>query len=241
LSLTTGHSIHIEDQEKPFAVFLITRDYEKSDFTVAGLFIDWVYRKSLEYVERHGMKRETHFILDEFGNIPQIRDFENKISTARSRGIWFHLVVQSYSQLSHVYDTDNASQKSEIIKDNCNAQIFLGAQNHDTKERFSRECGDHSILTFDSSFGQGQNHFDRVRLLPTSKLDLLKPGVMFIKRLGMPVIESTFVRSYLVNEFKIDNTGGFKTVKPNGSSYNDRQYRYARLFGEEDKSDDFSF
>jgi type IV secretory pathway TraG/TraD family ATPase VirD4 len=240
LSLTTGHTIDIEHQEKPFAVFLITRDYEKSDFTVAGLFIDWVYRKSLEYVERHGMKRETHFILDEFGNIPQIRDFENKISTARSRGIWFHLVIQSYSQLSHVYDTDNASQKSEIIKDNCNAQVFLGAQNHDTKERFSRECGDHSILTFDSSFGQGQNHFDRVRLLPASKLDLLKPGIMFIKRLGMPVIESTFVRSYLVNEFKVDNFGGFKTVKPNGSSYNDRQYRYGRLFGEKEEDDEFN-
>ena len=229
LSLTTGHTIDLTKADKPFAIFLITRDYEKSDFTVAGLFIDWVYRKTLEHVEKNKDTRETHFILDEFGNIPQIRDFENKIATARSRGIWFHLVVQSYSQLAHVYDIDGPSQKSEIIKDNCNAQVFLGAQNHDTKERFSRECGDHNVLSFDSQFGQKQNQFERVRLIPTSRLDLLKPGNMYIKRLSMPVIETSFIRSYLVSEFKKDNYDGFKTVKPNSLSFNSKHFTYTRV------------
>lgn len=235
LSLTTGHTINLNMHAKPFAIFLITRDYEKSDFTVAGLFIDWVYRQTLEFVEKNGVKRETHFMLDEFGNIPVIRDFENKISTARSRQIWFHLVVQSYAQIAHVYDANSASQKSEIIKDNCNSQVFLGAQNFDTKERFSRECGDHSILSFDSYFGQKLNQFDRVRLIPVSKLDLLKPGNMYIKRSSLPVIESSFVRSYLVKEYQVDHKDGFDIVEPNGSSFNARQYTYQRLFTKQEK------
>lgn len=236
LSLTTGHTMNLNMHDKPYAIFLITRDYEKSDFTVAGLFIDWVYRQTLEFVEKHGVNRETHFMLDEFGNVPVIRDFENKISTARSRQIWFHLVVQSYAQIAHVYDANSGSQKSEIIKDNCNSQIFLGAQNFDTKERFSRECGDHSILSFDTYFGQKQNQFDRVRLIPVSKLDLLKPGNMYIKRSSLPVIESSFVRSYLVKEYQVDHKNGFDIVKPNGSSFNARQFTYHKIFEKTEKA-----
>ena len=55
------------------ALFLITRDYEKTDFLVAGLFVDWLYRKAVEAHEKKLTKRELHFILDEFGNIPAIK------------------------------------------------------------------------------------------------------------------------------------------------------------------------
>jgi hypothetical protein len=102
-ALTTGCTIDIDDiGDRPYAIFNITRDYDKSDFTVAGMFIDWVYRHALQQAESsvkdddgRPTTRPLHFLLDEFGNIPEIRDFENKISTSRSRNIWFHLVSAS--------------------------------------------------------------------------------------------------------------------------------------------------
>ena len=74
-----------------------------------------------------------HFLLDEFANIPKIPDFDNKIATARSRDIWFHLFIQAYDQLELIY----GPQTANIIIDNCNQQAFLGSQSIATKERFA--------------------------------------------------------------------------------------------------------
>ncbi len=225
LSLTTGHTIHLDGEAEPFAIFLVTRDYEKSDFLVAGLFIDWVYRVMLEKKERKETDRELHFFLDEFGNIPEIRDFENKIATSRSRNIWFHLVIQSYSQLSYIYDYVGPN-RSSIIKDNCNAQIFLGAQHYETKEIFSKECGEHSILSFDSLISADRNQFESVRLIPVSKLDHITPGEMYIKRLFSPVIKSSYIRSYLCKEFQKDNRNGFDIITPNNTTFGSKCFQY---------------
>ena len=72
-ALTTGNTIDIDnDDDEPFAIFLITRDYDKSDFRIAGLFIDAVYKKMLMRAEKspnNRNERATHFLLDEFGKM----------------------------------------------------------------------------------------------------------------------------------------------------------------------------
>ena len=197
LAMTSDNTVDLNTGNKPFAVFLVTRDYEKSDFLIAGLFIDWVYRHMVEDSEKHKNTRPFHFLLDEFGNIPKIRDFENKISTARSRNIWFHLVVQSYLQIEAVYQESYAT----VIRDNCNAQIFLGSQNRATKDIFSNECGKHVIPTLRSKLVPDSYEVTEVPLIPISDLDLIKPGQMYVKRLYAPVFVSQFVRSYKCAEW----------------------------------------
>ncbi len=234
-SLTTDTTINLSNDDKPFAVFLITRDYEKSDFMIAGLFIDWIYRQMLEKAETKTNIRPFHFILDEFGNIPAIKDLSNKIATARSRNIWFHLVVQSYKQIDVVYGADN----SIIIRDNCNSQVFLGAQNRDTKEIFSRECGKHYIPTLRAKLIPDDNSITEAPLIPVSELDLIKPGQMYIKRLYMPVITSQFIRSYVCAQqgaFKDFFSGdGLNTCTPISlKSYMDETYTYSKLEGKTD-------
>ena len=194
-ALTTGNTIDIDGgDDAPFAIFLITRDYDKSDFKIAGLFIDAIYKKMLIRAEKcpYGRNgRATHFLLDEFGNIPEIKDFENKIATARSRNIWFHLSIQSYMQLEIVYDKTRA----DIIRDNCNSQIFLGSQNRETKEIFSKECGKHTIPKLSALYDDNDYSLDTVPLIPVSQLDLIKPGEMYIKRVYSPVFISTSVHN----------------------------------------------
>jgi len=216
LALTTGNTINIdEDNNAPFAIFLITRDYDKSDFTIAGLFIDAIYKKMVIRAEKNTNgrnERATHFLLDEFGNIPEIKDFENKISTARSRNIWFHLSVQSYMQLEVVYNKTRA----EIIRDNCNSQVFLGSQNRETKEFFAKECGRHTIPTLSALYNEAVHSLDTVPLVPVSQLDLIKTGEMYIKRVYKPVFVSSFVRSYQAAKAGIykNFNGGFKDELP---------------------------
>lgn len=228
-TICNGDTVKLNDEEdKPFAIFMITRDYEKSDFTVAGLFIESVYRQMLQKAEKNGgsLDREMFFILDEFGNIPQIRDFENKIATARSRNIWFHMFVQSYAQLDVVY----GSQCSQIIRDNCGIHTFLGSQNFDTKSAFSKECGKQVIPSLSSVLNPDAYQIQEVPLLPISALESLEPGQMYIRRSGLPLIETHFERSYLCPEFTRDSSTTPEEMGIESLPFNSEIYRYKYLF-----------
>ena len=194
--LTSSTSISLEDDEKPWAIFISTRDYDKSDNVIAGLFIDWVYRQSLKSVEekRKNNKepRHIHFLLDEFANIPKIPDFDNKIATARSRNMWFHLFVQSYDQLDLIYGEATAS----VIVDNCNQQTFLGSQSQETKERFSRECGKKTVTSLNGVINGEVNDVVEIPVVQITNLDQIKPGEMYTKRIYSPILKCSFIRSY---------------------------------------------
>ena len=229
-SLTTGSTINFEKSKKPFAIFIITRDYEKSDFKIAGLFIDYVYRTLLKEAEDKMLRNEPihdfHFILDEFGNIPKIPSFDNKIATARSRKLWMHIFVQSYEQIYNVY-TDHS--EADVILSNCNSRIFLGSQSYKTIETFSNECGRKTV-----NIG-GINNSDNVNLTETnvllkSDLDLIDVGSMYMKRIYMPVIYTHFIRSYFLGEngfYQDFNRDGLITCTPtNNVVYSLDKYTY---------------
>ena len=82
-------------------------------------------------------------MLDEFANLPKIDKMDSLVTVGRSRGIFFSLVVQSYSQLDNKYGREMA----ETIRSNCNIQIFIGTEDQKTREEFSKMCGDISIET----------------------------------------------------------------------------------------------
>ena len=198
--LTCDTTIDLKDSSKPFAIFVSTRDYEKSDNIIAGLFVDWVYRQSLLLADGSEKDennvpttRELHFLLDEFANIPPIPNFETKIATARSRNIWFHLFVQTYEQIDAVYSPSIA----KIIVDNCNVQAFLGSQSYTTKQKFSNECGKHMIESLGSIFDDKRVEMVEMPVVPVSYLDLIEPGEVYVKRIYTPVICASYIRSYL--------------------------------------------
>ncbi len=229
-SMTCETTVDISEADSPFVVFIITREYEKSDYKIAGIFIDWVYRTLVTRADENNGKldREMYFILDEFCNLPPIANFDGKITTARSRAMWFHLFIQSYSQLQSVYDSGD-SKASNTIKDNCNSQVFLGSQNYETKLTFSRECGTRCIPNLASQINQGQNQETFVSLVPMSVLETLPIGTMVMRRLGMPVIMAQNIRSYLCPEFHEEKFVTPADLGIKSNSFLDDKYRYEYL------------
>ncbi len=197
--LTSDTTINV-DGDDPFAVFICTRDYDKSDFPIAALFVDWIYRKALKAAEKaprnennEPLTRDLHLLLDEFGNIPKIPSFETKIATARSRKIWFHLFIQTYDQLDNVYGAATAA----VIIDNCNQQLFLGAQAETTKERFSKECGLKTIPEVANLFGRDNINLISVPVVSLTDLDAVSAGRAYVKRIYVPTFRSTSIPSYV--------------------------------------------
>ena len=231
-ALTTETNITLDDSKNPIALFIITRDYDKSDNAVAGLFLNWVYRQFLEKAEKtervDGISggRPIHFMLDEFANIPAIPDFEIKIATSRSRNMWFHLYLQSYEQLNSVYKQTIAG----IIIDNCNQQTFLGSQSYQTKERFSKECGQRTIVS------KIDGRLTTQLVLPISELNEVDPGWMYTKRNRWDVVKSTYVRSYQCAKegiFKDFDNAAFEQYAPlNKTNPNHKKYIYNEVVSE---------
>ena len=92
------------------------------------------------------------------------------ITVGRSRNIWLNLVVQSYAQLAKVYDDKSA----DIIKSNCNTQIFIGTTDYKTIEEFSKRCGNFSIL-------QRSVGFNTVRADDVNSNTSVKEGRSYIR------------------------------------------------------------
>ncbi|MBQ1186935.1 MAG: type IV secretory system conjugative DNA transfer family protein [Clostridia bacterium] len=229
-SIANDNNVDISGpDDTPFALFLITRDYEKSDYFIAGLFVDWVYKEMLTKAERLGGKldREMFFILDEFANIPVINGFTSKISTSLSRRIIFQLYIQSYEQLEGNYGASDAG----TIRGNCNVEIFLGSQSYKTKKEFSDKCGTRRIRTLDSALSPDKRALIETPALSINALENLKQGDAYIKRLNRPTAKTHFEMAYMCEEFAHNKVSaaefGIK-AKP----YNDESFVYKYLENE---------
>ena len=154
LSLTSENDLDIINMdEKPNAVFIIVPDERFTRHRFVTLFITQMYKELVEkanlnlrreQTETAILKRNTYFVLDEFGNLPKFENIEGMVTVARSRGIRFLFVLQSFSQLTAKYGRDIG----DIIKTNCNVKIFIGSDDADTRKEFSELCGQKKIKNF---------------------------------------------------------------------------------------------
>ncbi|MBE5751958.1 MAG: type IV secretory system conjugative DNA transfer family protein [Clostridiales bacterium] len=154
LSLTSENDLDIVNMdESANAVFIIIPDERFTRHRFVTLFITQMYKELVEKanlnLRRHQtetavLKRNTYFVLDEFGNLPKFENMEGMVTVARSRGIRFLFVLQSFSQLNVKYGRD----VGDVIKTNCNVKIFIGTDDGDTRKEFSELCGQKKIKNF---------------------------------------------------------------------------------------------
>ncbi len=99
------------------------------------------------------LKRPVHFLLDEFGNIGTVPDFERVIATARSRNVSFSIILQSASQLERAYKKEGA----KTILDCCDTVVFLGGKSTETNEMISKMVGKQTVKVLTESDSRGAN------------------------------------------------------------------------------------
>ncbi len=130
--------------EKPTAIFLIIPDEVRTRYPLAILFVTQLYKRLVEKAQSLGghLKRNVYFMLDEFGNMPKFPEWGSIMTVGRSRGIFFELCVQSYSQLYQVYGQD----EGKIIKDNCPIQVYIASEDTTTNKEFSELLGKKTVV-----------------------------------------------------------------------------------------------
>jgi len=141
--------------DEPSVLFIKIPDEKVTRHPIATLFISQLYKMLVDIAREKGgtLPRDTYFLLDEFGNMPKIENFESMITVARSRRIWFVLVLQSYAQLTIKY----GDQIANTVKDNCNIHIFLASNDQSTLEEFSKRCGNITVETETVTVSKGKD------------------------------------------------------------------------------------
>ena len=146
-ALTSATDINpLDIANKPVALFLKIPDEKDTRHALAAVFVLSIYKALIKVAssrEDLSLPRNVYFLLDEFGNMPKIDKFDKMITVGRSRKIWFNMVVQSFAQLNNVYGNTIA----DIIKSNCGMKMFIGSNDIQTCEEFSKLCGNMSVAT----------------------------------------------------------------------------------------------
>ena len=155
--LTSTDTINFEEiGTKKTAVYVISSDTHTAYDFLLTIFFSQMIQQLYDYADQNGgrLQERTYFILDEFANIGKIPDFDKKISTSRSRGISFSVILQNIDQLEAVYE-----KSYETIMGNCDTHVFLGSNSFKTVEYFSKQLGEKTIGRDSISINKDkQNH-----------------------------------------------------------------------------------
>lgn len=229
--ITSCNSFEMSElTEGPTAVFIDYRDEVKIHYQMISLFIQDAYRYLIEQAnERDDGRLEVpfYFVLDEFGNFPAIKDFDTTISACAGRNIFFILIIQSYAQLSNVYGTAVA----EIIRDNLNMHVFMGSNNPETLEAFSRECGQKTRISPLSALNGSKEEIDHyqietIPIVPKSMLAHFEEGECIVTEANSGyVFFSKLERFYKIDEMKELPLSSEKEYKCSVNPF-DKRYTY---------------
>lgn len=125
---------------KKTAVFIVIQDEKTTYHSLVTIFLKQCYETLISVAQESGGKlpHRTNFILDEFANMPPLKDVTTMVTAARSRNIRFTFIIQNFAQLYEVYGKENG----ETIKGNCGNIIYLISTELSALEEISKMCGE---------------------------------------------------------------------------------------------------
>jgi len=126
--------------KKPTAVFIVIQDEKKTYHSLVTILLKQIYETLIAVAQGNGGKLpvRTNFLLDEFANMPPLKDVTTMITAARSRQIRFTMIIQNFAQLEQVYGKEEA----ETLRGNCGNLIYLVTTELKALEEISKMCGE---------------------------------------------------------------------------------------------------
>ena len=172
--------------EKPTALFIVIQDEKKTYHSLVTILLKQCYETLIATAQRHGGKLpvRTNFLLDEFANMPPLKDITTMITAARSRRIRFTMIIQNFAQLDQVYGKENA----ETIRGNCGNLIYLITTELKALEEISKMCGEVKPKKDDKTAS--------TPLVTVSDLQKMKKFEVIIMRLRLNPFKTKFIPYY---------------------------------------------
>lgn len=123
------------------AVFMIIQDEKKTYHALATIFVKQCYETLIgtaQETSNGALPIRTNFILDEFQNMPPLKDITTMVAAARSRHIRLTMIIQNFAGLEATYGKEVA----QTIRSNCNNLVYLLTTELAALEEISKLCGE---------------------------------------------------------------------------------------------------
>lgn len=174
---------------KKTAVFIVIQDEKKTYHSLVTIFLKQCYETLISVAQESGGKlpHRTNFILDEFANMPPLKDVTTMVTAARSRNIRFNFIIQNFAQLYDVYGKENG----ETIKGNCGNIVYLISSELSALEEISKMCGEEKSKEGEKTVS--------TPLVTVSDLQRLKQWDIIVLRIRMMPFKTTLTPNFKMN------------------------------------------
>ena len=174
-AITEKNDIDFTDlNDKKMIIYCIISDMDTTMSFLNNLFFSFLFIKTIRQADRNINKkldRQLCILLDEFANIGQIPDFQQKLSTTRSRNISCTIVCQHIASLIPLYP-DDAWQG---LIGNCDIKIVMGVNDLMTANYVTKSLGVSSAI---SSSVRKDAEFDGALEYGVESTSVVKRNVM---------------------------------------------------------------
>lgn len=213
--LLSYSNFNIEDIGKQkTALFIVIQDEKKTYHSLVTILLKQIYETLIDVAQNSGGKLpiRTNFLLDEFANMPPLKDVTTMITAARSRQIRFTMIIQNFAQLNEVYGEHDA----ETIKGNSGNMVYLISTELRALEEISKMCGEIKVK-IPSKDDKEKDKEETRPLISVSDLQQLKMNEVIVRRLRMPPFKTKLTPEYEMNWGKKYKKANIINVKPRES------------------------
>ncbi len=171
------------------ALFIVVQDEKKTYHSLVTILLKQCYETLIDVAQENGgeLPVRTNFLLDEFANMPPLKDVTTMITAARSRKIRFTMIIQNYAQLNQVYGKENA----ETIRGNCGNIIYLISAELAALEEISKMCGEVKSKDNDKTAS--------TPLVTVSDLQRMKQFEVIVLRMRQQPFKTKFTPDFKLN------------------------------------------
>lgn len=136
------------------AIFVVIPDESSAFYGAAALFVQQQLQTLSAVAAREPgqrLRRPVYLVLDEFGNLPQLPDFDKTLNVGRGKGIHVVMALQVLSQLAARY----GDRMADAMQNACNTWVYLGGNDVGTAKVLSEKSGMTTVHVSSQSRAQG--------------------------------------------------------------------------------------
>ncbi|MBP3278874.1 MAG: TraM recognition domain-containing protein, partial [Butyrivibrio sp.] len=153
----------------------------------------------------------VRLILDEFANIGQIPDFNEKLATMRKYEISCSIILQALSQLKDIY-----KDKWNTIVANCDTKLFLGCDDSETIEWMLKMLGKKTTTVQNTSWqvnGGGSTSLNKssIEIMTIDQITMMQDDECLVRIRG--------VRPYYGKKYELTNHPNYKYAHAKGGQF----------------------
>jgi len=208
-NLSSNDEIDIDSiNDQKTIVYVMIPDTHRTFDVISALFFSTLFQRLIyiaDFRERGKLKIHCQCLMDEFVNCGVIPDFDTLLATMRSRELGASIIIQDLSQLKKKYPKNWNS-----IIGCCDTVIYMGTQEQETREYFSKMLGTTTIKIVGDSYQYNRGKGGRTENVQYQKRELMTADELRTIPNEKQIVFCGSFKAIYVDKYRTEKTPNYK-------------------------------